>query len=63
MHLTVLAGIVQQAKERSDTEENAIMEAHRYVKALQIPQHEQDYAMQEVRTIAGKQFEPPATAG
>jgi hypothetical protein len=64
MHLTVLAGIVQQAKERGETEEDAIMAAHQYVKALPLPQHEQDYAMQEVRTIAAKLFEPsPAIAG
>ena len=57
MHLTVCAGIIKECKERGQSEDDAIMKAHKYIKALPLRYMDQELAMKEIRAIAAKTFD------
>lgn len=57
MILSTCAGLMQTAADEGKDEESAIMTAHAFVKAHELPKHETEYAMSEIRAIAAKIYE------
>lgn len=57
MILSVCAALIQELADAGRDESTAVMRVHAYISSLQLPQHEFDYAMSEVRSIAAKIYE------